>query len=281
MARRAIWSGSISFGLVNIPIRMFNATEDRDIHFRLLHDQDKSTLQRKLISSTTGKEVHPEHIVRGFEVSKDQYVVVQKNEVESCAPEKSRAIEITDFVDLGQIDPVYYDRPYYLAPQPTAAKAYQLLVEALQKSGKVALANFVMHEKQHLAALRPLEHLICLEMMRYADEIVSPDQIEKAGPNLKLTDRELKAALQLIESLSGDFEPGRYTDEYRDCIMSLVERKSRGEEIHVRPPAEHRGNRAADLMSALEASLEQAGAGRKHRASHGNGHFRRQRRKSA
>jgi DNA end-binding protein Ku len=278
MARRSIWSGSISFGLVNIPIRMYNATIDRGIRFNLLHDQDKSRLQRKLVSSATGKEVHPEHIIRGFPVGKDHYVVIQKDEIESCAPEKSKAIEITDFVELSDIDPIYYERPYYLAPQPAAVKPYALLVEAMNRSKRVAIARFVMHEKQHLAALRATGNVICLETMRYADEIVPADEIDGAPEHVKIADRELKAAQQLVDSLTTAFDPSKYADEYRDCIMSLVERKSRGEEIHVQPVAERRPGRAADLMSALEASLAAATKRRVHR-EHPGQHARR--RKSA
>lgn len=287
MARRAIWTGSISFGLVNIPVRMYTATKDRDIHFHLLHDQDKSRLQRKLVSAATGKEVHPEHIIKGFEVARDQYVVVQKDEIASCAPEKSKAIEITDFIDLKEIDPMYYEQPYYLAPQPAAAKSYRLLVEAMTKSQKIALANYVMHDKQHLAALRPVENLICLETMRYADEIVAPDEIEEApDEHVKIAEKELKAAQQLIESLAGAFDPAKYSDEYRDCIMSLVNRKAHGEEIHVQPAAEKKAGRTTDLMSALEASLAAARESRTNGKRH-NGerqhaeHREHRRRKSA
>jgi DNA end-binding protein Ku len=276
MARRAIWSGSISFGLVNIPIKMFNATREHEIRFNMLHDQDRARLRRKLVSETTGKEVHPEHIIKGYEVAKDQYVVVQKEELESCAPEKSRAIEITDFVNLADIDPVYYERPYYLAPGTGAAKPYRLLVEAMENSKKVGIAKMVMHDKEHLVALRPIGDAICLEMMKFADEVVGVDEIEGIPGNAKVGDRELKAAIQLVESLSTKFDPEKYHDEYRDCVMKLIHRKAKGEEIHVQPVAEKKKmGRATDLMAALEASLANAKAN-----SGTNGHHRR-RRKSA
>ena len=279
MARRAIWSGSISFGLVNIPIKMYTATREHEIRFNMLHDQDRARLRRKLVSETTGKEVHPEHIIKGYEIAKDQYVVVQKEELESCAPEKSRSIEITDFVNLADIDPVYYERPYYLAPQAAAAKPYRLLVEAMDKSKKVGIAKMVMHEKEHLVALRPLGHAICLEMMKFADEVVGVDEIEDIPAEAKVGERELKAAIQLVESLSTKFDPEKYHDEYRDCVMKLINRKAKGEEIHVQPVAEKKVGRATDLMAALEASLAQAKSGAA--AGHGaNGH-RRPRRKSA
>ncbi|WP_428938908.1 Ku protein [Fontivita pretiosa] len=277
MARRAIWTGSISFGLVNIPVRMFTATQDRSIRFHLLHDQDRARIQRRLVSSATGKEVHPEHIVRGFEIARDQYVVVEKEELETCAPEKTRAIEITDFVELKEIDPVFYERPYYLAPQPGAGKSYRLLVEAMGRSRRVAIARFVMHEKQHLVALRVLGNAICLEVMRYADEIVPLEQIDGIPSDAKIGERELKAAQQLIDSLGSEFDPSRYTDEYRDCIMSIVERKGRGEQIHVQPVSERKPSRAADLMAALEASLAAATRKRNGQA-HSHGHGRRRKR---
>ncbi|HEY7088625.1 MAG TPA: Ku protein [Tepidisphaeraceae bacterium] len=282
MARRALWSGSISFGLVNIPVRMYNATVDRDIRFHLLHDQDKVRLQRKMVSSATGREVHPEHIIRGFEFSKDQYVVVQKDEIESCAPEKTKAIEITDFVELSQIDPLYYQQPYYLAPQAAAAKSYRLLVEAMTRSKKVGLATFVMHEKQHLAALRVLENIICLETMRFADEIVPEEEIEKVVPmsHAKIGERELKAATQLIDSMTTKFDPSKYDDEFRKCIMAMVQKKMRGEEVHVRPAPERQPSRGGDLVSALEASLAATRKRSSGTNGHSNGHHRR-RRKSA
>lgn len=274
MPRRAIWTGSISFGLVNVPVRLFTATRDEGVRFHLLHDQDKARLQRKLVSSATGREVHPEHIVRGFELGKDQYVVVQKDELEHCAPEKSAAIDITDFVDLAEIDPIYYETPYYLAPQPAAAKSYRLLVEAMKKSKKIALAKFVMHEKEHLCALRPVGNALCLETMHFEDEIVPMDDVDGIPDDEhKVGEREMKAAQQLIESLSSKFDPAKYRDEYKDCVMKLVNQKAKGEEIHVQPVIEKKSAKTTDLIAALEQSLAHARA-----ASH-NGHGKR--RKSA
>lgn len=273
MARRSLWTGSISFGLVNIPVKLFTATRDQGIHFHLLHDQDKARLRRKLVSESSGKEVHPEHIVRGFEVAKDHYVIVQKNEIEGCAPEKSKAIEISDFVDLVDIDPLYYESTYYLAPQAAATKSYRLLVEAMKKTKKVALAKFVMHEKEHLCALRPMENAIMLETMRFADEIVPVEDIEGIPEETKVGDRELKAATQLIDSLSTKFDPKKYRDDYRECIMKLVDRKAKGEEIHMPHVVEKKPSKATDLMAALEASLQQA------KSASSNGHAKR--RKSA
>lgn len=272
MARRAIWTGSISFGLVNIPVRLYTATKDEGVRFHLLHDQDKSRLQRKLVSSASGREVHAEHIVKGFEVSKDQYVVVQKDELKHCAPEKSGAIDITDFVDLEEIDPIYFETPYYLAPQPASAKSYRLLVEAMKKTGKIALAKFVMHEKQHLCAIRPVENALCLETMHFSEEVVPVEEIDAIPESdAKLGERELKAAEQLIDSLTSKFDPKKYRDEYKDCVMKLVNQKAKGEEIHVQPVMKQQSAKTTDLIMALEQSLAQAKA-----ASHGG-----KRRKSA
>ena len=279
MARRAIWSGSISFGLVNIPVKMYTAVREHEIRFNMLHDQDKARLRRKLVSETTGREVHSEHIVKGYEFAKDQYVIVSKEELESCAPEKSKSIEITDFVNLADIDPIYYERPYFLAPTGGAGKPYHLLVEAMEKSQKVGIAKMVMHEKEHLVALRPMNNAICLEMMKFADEVVDVKEIEGVPERAKAPERELKAAVQLIDSLTNEFDPSKYRDEYRDCVMKLINRKAKGEEIHVQPAAEKKVGRATDLMAALEASLAQAKSGASN--GHGtNGHARR-RRKSA
>jgi DNA end-binding protein Ku len=279
MARRAIWSGSISFGLVNIPVKMYTAVREHEIRFNMLHDQDKARLRRKLVSETTGKEVHPEHIIKGYEYAKDQYVVMQKQELESCYPEHSKAIEITDFVDLADIDPVYYEKPYYLAPQSApSGKPYRLLVEAMERSKKVGIAKMVMHDKEHLVALRPIGDAICLEMMKFADEVVGIDEVEGIPRQAKVAEREIKAAIQLVESLSTKFDPEKYHDEYRDCVMKLIKQKAKGEEIHVQPAAEKKVGRATDLMAALEASLANAKASSG--SSGTNGHHRR-RRKSA
>jgi DNA end-binding protein Ku len=280
MARRAIWSGSISFGLVNIPVKVFTATKDEGVRFHMLHDQDKARLQRKLVSSVTGKEVHPEHIVKGFEVAKDQYVVVHKDELETCAPEKSRTIEITDFVDLADIDPIYYERAYYLAPDKGAAKPYRLLVEAMARSKKVGVAKMVMHEKEHLTALRPVGDAICLELMKFADEVVPVGEIDGLpsadAKATKVGDRELKAAQQLIDSLSTQFDPSKYRDEYKDCVMKLVNQKAKGEDVHVRPVTKEKAGKATDLMAALEASLAAAKGGARSGGG-SNGHAKRRR----
>jgi len=262
---RPVWSGSISFGLVNIPVRLFTAVKEQRVAFHLLHDQDKVRLRRKLVSSTTGKEVHPEHVVRGYEFAKDHFVIVRDEELEGCAPEKTRAIEITDFVHLPEIDPVFFDRAYYVLPQKGAARSYRLLAEAMRRSGRVGVARVVMHEKEYLAALRTRGDVICLNTMHFGDEVVPATVLEgvaHAAP--EVAERELKAARHAVESHSSDFEPGRYHDQYRECVMKMVQKKAEKEKVVSPPPPDEQEkpkagtSKAGDLMAALEASLARA-----------------------
>lgn len=169
---RPIWTGSISFGLVTIPIKLYTAVREHRIAFRSLHDQDQVPLKQKLVCPADGKEVHPEHIVKGYEIEKDHFVVIQTSDLEAVMPKASKAIEIQDFVDLDDIDPLYFDRPYYVAPKPEGVKPYKLLLEAMVKTKKVGIATVVMHNKQYLAALRPLEDALCLETMHFDDEVI-------------------------------------------------------------------------------------------------------------
>ena len=271
---RPVWSGSISFGLVNIPVRLFTAVREQRVAFHLLHDQDKVRLRRKVVSSVTGKEVHPEHIVRGYEVGPDRFVIVSQEELEACAPEKTKAIEITDFVKQSEIDPVYYERPYYVLPQKGAARSYRLIVEAMKRSKRVGIARVVIHEKEYLAALRPLEDMICLSTMHLADEVISREPIEEAVEGVAPGEREVKAAEKLIGGMVESFDPARYEDAYRDCVKKVVEKKAAAEAPVTPAAPAHPGkekksheSRAADLMSALEASLARAKGQAKRRKS--------------
>jgi DNA end-binding protein Ku len=261
---RPVWSGAISFGLVNIPVRLHTAVREQRVAFHMLHDQDKVRLRRRLVCPADGKEVHPEHIARGYEIEKDRYVVVRDEELEGCAPEKTKTIEITDFVELSEIDPMFFDRPYYVLPQAGSSKPYRLLVEAMTRSKRVGLARVVMHEKEHLAALRPLNGMLCVETMHFADEIVPITDVEDVPDDMKLADRELKAAEQIVRELSGDFDPGKFKDEYRQCVRAMVEKKAHGENLvtvsdEEAQAEEKKPTRSANnLMAALEASLAQA-----------------------
>jgi len=257
---RSIWSGSISFGLVNIPVKLFTAVREERVQFHLLHDQDNVRLKQKMVCPNDGAEVHREHTVRGYEISPEHYVIVQDSEIEAAAPKSSRVIELQDFVDLAAIDPVYFDRAYYLVPQQHAEKAYRLLVEAMAQTKKVGIAKFTLRNKEYLAALRAVEGVICLETMHFADEVTPADKVEDAPRDVAVGERELAVAGKLIESLSTNFEPGRYHDEYRERLMALIQKKAHGEKVVIAPEkADGQKTASHDLMAALEASLSRSG----------------------
>jgi DNA end-binding protein Ku len=254
---RAIWSGAISFGLVNVPIKLFTATSQKDVRFHQLHDKDGARIQQKRVCSQDGEEVPMEHIVKGYEVSRDTYVIITPEELDALDPKASRTIDILDFVDLDEIDPVYFDSTYYMVPEKGAAKAYALLLEAMRKSNKVAIARVVLRQKQHLVALRPLKNALSMETMLYADEVVGTETLEGLPEDVTVTDRELAMAQQLIDSLADDFKPERYKDDYRERVMEMIERKAEGQEIVVGEEEEEQAP-VVDLMAALEASLAAA-----------------------
>ena len=256
-AQRSLWRGVISFGLVNIPIRLYVAVRENDIRFHLLHDQDKSRLQRRMICPVEGKEVPSEHIIRGYEISPGRHVVIEDQELEAIAPKASRAIEILHFVNIAEIDPLYFQHPYYVLPEEGAEKSYRLFTQALERTGKVGIARFVMRSKAYLATLRPSKDLLLLETMYFPDEIVSADRFERPGGS-RVGERELKTAEQLINSLSARFEPKELHDEYRAAVLRLVERKAEGEEIAIQPEAAPQATQVSDILAALEASLAEA-----------------------
>jgi DNA end-binding protein Ku len=254
---RAIWSGSISFG-VNIPVKLFSAIKSKQVHFHLLHRKDKARLQQKLVCTAEKKEVARDETVKGYEIAPDRLVVVDPEELEALSPKASRTIELIDFVSLSQIDSIYFGQPYYLVPDERAAKPYRLFQEAMTRSKKVGIGSFVMRNKQYLSALRPKNNLICLETMYYSDEIVSAKELEGVpGSDVKVNERELKMAEQLIDSLTTGFKPEKYHDDYREAVMELIDKKAEGKEV-VRQAAPSKKPQVIDLMSALEASLSEA-----------------------
>ncbi len=254
---RAIWSGSISFGLLNVPVKLYSAVSSKSVRFNELRESDGSRVRRKRVAEADGEEVAYEEIVKGYEIAPDQYVVVTRDELEQLDPKKTRAIEIKDFVDLDQIDPIYFDHPYYLGPDRGAEKAYALLVEAMSASKKVAIARFVLRNKENLAALRPINGVMTMATMRFADEVVDTAEVaetveDEAGePSAK----ELKMARALIDSLAADFDPGQYRDEYRDELLELIERKAEGKSMVAASSEAPKPTKAPDLMAALEESL--------------------------
>src|SRR5919109_1875178 len=256
---RAIWSGSISFGLLNVPVRLYSAVSKQTVRFRELREGDGSRVKHKRVAESDGKEVPYEKIVKGYEYAPDQFVVLTRDELAELEPQRSRAIEIQDFVDLDDIDPIYFEQPYYLGPDKGAERAYALLVQALKESRKVAIARFVLRNKEHLAAIRAMEDVLTLTTMRFHDEVSSPNDLdgevfEEAKPK-KPEKRELEMAKQLIESLTTDFKPNQYRDEYREELLDLLERKAAGKEVVSAPTEEPKPTKAPDLMAALEESL--------------------------
>jgi DNA end-binding protein Ku len=253
---RSIWSGAISFGLVNVPVKLYSAVSRKTVRFNQLNEKTGNRIQMKRTDPETGDDVPFEQIVKGFELTKDRYVVITPDELDALDPERTRTIQIEDFVDQVDIDPIYYDHPYYLVPDKGAAKAYGLLLNAMEASGKVAIARVVIRSKEQLVAIRPASELLMMETMIFHDEVVPHDDLEDLpdSKDLKVSDREVKMAQQLIDSLSSEFDPSQYRDEYRDKVLELIERKASGEEIAVQPEAP-KPEKVPDLMAALEASL--------------------------
>jgi DNA end-binding protein Ku len=255
---RAIWSGSISFGLLNVPVRLYSAVARRGISLREIRESDGARIRHRRVAEGTDEEVPYEKIIKAFEIAPERYVGLSKEELASLDPEKSRAIEVQDFVDLDQIDPIYFDSPYYMGPAEGAEKAYSLLAKAMAGSGKVAIARFVFRNKEHLAAIRPADGVLTLTTMRFADEVVPASELEDALPQKspRIAKRELEMAQKLIESLTTKFDPGAYRDEYREELLAMIERKAAGEEVLTAPVgAEREPTKAPDLMAALEQSI--------------------------
>ena len=253
-----MWSGAISFGLVNVPIKLYSAVSKKTVRFHQLNGETGNRIAQKRVDSVSGEEVPYENLVKGYELTRDSYVLINPDELDALDPEKSRTIDIEDFVDLAEIDPIYYDHPYYLVPDKGAAKAYGLLLNAMQQSGRVAIARVVLRSKEQLVAIRPGQDgsVLMMETMIFADEVVPREDLDglPEADELKVSDREIQMAQQLIESLVTDFEPSRYKDEYREKVLELIEAKAAGAEIVAQPEAPQ-PTAVPDLMAALEASL--------------------------
>jgi DNA end-binding protein Ku len=256
---RAIWTGSVAFGLVNVPVALYAATEDKTIHYNQFQAGTSDRIRYKRVNERTGREVKSEDIVRGHEVAKGDYVLVSDEELESVEPGRSRTIDITDFVELADIDPIYFQKTYYLGPQGNgaASRAYGLLHRAMADTGKAGIATFVFHGKQYLVALRARSDVLALQTMYFADEVRDPDEVIDNLPTAeKPAPRELDIAKQLIDSMSAKWNPDEYHDSYRERVEDLIDRKQRGEEI-VTEGAPAQEAEVTDLMDALRRSAEQ------------------------
>jgi len=253
-----VWKGSISFGLVNIPVRMFTATEERDIRFRQLHKECHTPIKYAKMCPHCNREIEAGEIVRGYEYEKGRFVIMDDSNLGAITPDTRRAIEILDFVDLKDIDPIYFDKSYFLSPQETGDKAYTLLRSAMEQTGKIAVAQVTMRNRQSLAVVRLYEHCIMLETIYYPDEVRPVSQVPalpEAG--VALAENELKMATELINNMTVPFDPGKYTDEYRSELQALIQKKLEGQEIATSPEMP-RAN-VIDLMQALKESLAATG----------------------
>jgi DNA end-binding protein Ku len=253
---RSIWSGAISFGLVNVPVKLYSAVARKSVTFHQLHDADRARIQQKRVCSLDGAEVAFEDLVKGYEFTPGQYVIVESAELDALAARKSKLIEVEQFIDGDEIDPLMFDSSYYVAPAVGAAKPFRLMLDAMRDAGKVAIGRFVMRQKEHLVALRVKDDQLLLVTLVYPDEVVSADSLEDAGGiDAEVGERELAMAKQLIEMLAAPFDPAAYHDEYREALLKLIESKVAGEEVSLAPaPAEP--TPVPDLMAALQASVE-------------------------
>ncbi len=250
---RAIWTGSISFGLVNVPVRMYSAIDERDVRFHLLHEKDDSRIGYEKVCKKEDKPVPDDEIVRGYEMSEGTYVYVTDDDLEAAAGETYRSIDIQDFVDVGDLDPIYFERSSYLGPAEGGEKPYALLVRAMEQSGLVGIATYVMRDKQQLGCLRVRDGMIVLEKMFFADEIRPTKGI--APRRAAVPKQELEMALDLIERFRSGFEPEKYEDTYREALLRVIDRKRKGKDVHLEPEGEEQ-ERPADLLEALRASVE-------------------------
>ena len=255
MALRSIWNGTITFGLVNVPIKVHSATEDHAVHFHEVHAHDGSRIEHKRISAKTGKEVPFKQIVKGYEVSSGKYVVLEPEEIEAAAGEKSRLIEVEDFVCAAAIDPIFFDKTYYLGPRE-AKDAYRLLHDALEESGRAGIGRWVFHNREYLVAIRALDAIIALHTMRFADELVAAKDLDLPKAGKKPSPREVKMAASLVSQLHERFKATDYEDTYRADVLAMLSLKAQGKEPELAHPDE--GSEPDDLAAALEASLKAA-----------------------
>ncbi len=255
---RPVWSGTISFGLVAIPVKLFHAVRRQSVSFNQLDERNMARIRYRKVNAETGEEVSDDHIVKGYEISKGRYVVVDPDDLEPFMPAATKSVDLEEFVDLADIDPVYFDTAYHLAPDGPP-KPYVLLARAMEASGKVAIGRFVMRNKQYTAAIRAEEGRLVMSTLAYADEVIDPGDIDELQglESVEVNDREVAMAEALVDSLAADFEPDKYRDEYREQVMALIQMKAEGEEFEV-PEVAAEKPKVVDIMAALEASVAAA-----------------------
>jgi DNA end-binding protein Ku len=256
MAAQGIWSGTIGFSLVAIPVRLVKAIEPGRISFRLLHSKDYSPLARRMFCSEEGTIVPPDEIIRGYEIMPDQYILMTDEELESVSPERSRTIEVVEFIDMKEVDPIYYDHPYYLVPSKGGEKAYRLLVEVMRRTNKAGLAKFVLAEREYLVAVTSRDGALALTTLHYSEEIVPEEDLSPKPKKEKIPTEEQSRIKKSIEHMIEDFEPGKYADQRRKKLMDLLATKAK-EKAPVKAPAvqQEEGEGPADLVAALEESM--------------------------
>jgi DNA end-binding protein Ku len=254
MAARSIWNGTVAFGLVNVPIKLYTATESKTVSFSEVHARDGAQIEHRRICSKEDKEVPYDEVVKGYEVSDGKFVVLEKDEVKAAAGDRGKVVELDEFVDAAAIDPVFHDRTYYVGAGDEP-EAYRLLHEALKRSGRAGIGRFTFHDREHLVALRAFDDdVLALHTLRFADEVVSPDDLELEAPDRKPARKEIEMAGRLVDSLQADFDPTDYEDTYREAVLDLIRRKAKGAEIDL--VAQEEPEHGDDLTAALEASLK-------------------------
>ena len=261
MAARPTWSGTVSFALLSIPVKLYTATRSKDISFNQIERSTGGRIKQKRVSATSGEEVASEDILKGYDLGGDRYVIVKPEELEALLPKdrnNEKTIQILDFVSMEDIDPLYFEKGYYLAPDKGGARPYALLAKAMTESKKVAIAKVVLRQKEYLTAIRPLNGMLCMETMYFADEVVDPAEIDGLEHNIDIAEKELDMAKMLVEASSSDFEPTKYKDEYREKVLAMIEAKAAGTTFEM--PAVEEAPKVVDLMAALEASLAAAKA---------------------
>jgi DNA end-binding protein Ku len=252
MAPRSIWNGTITFGLVNVPIKLYTATESKTVHFHEVHVRDGAQIEYRRYCTKEDKEVEYKDVVKGYEVSEDTYVVLEKDEVKAAAGDRGKVVHLTEFVPADDIDPVFYEKTYYVGAGDEK-DAYRLLHEALRRSGRAGIGRFTFHDREYLAAVRALDDVLALHTLRFHDEVVGGDELEIESAGRKPSKQEMQMAERLVDTLEEDFDPSRYEDTYREAVLDLIKRKAKGEEIDLAEQEEPA--HGDDLMAALEASL--------------------------